>query len=101
MSTLFHLAVLATLAGLAMVGWLAFSRARDGRRELARRLHDGQLALDRRCDALQAQLDAIVHRQRVDHMLHLVGHGEADGVLAPAVARRLRRYIFDLRREGA
>ncbi len=74
-------------------------RAGRARAEMAQRQHDVALALDRRCDALQRQLDALSLRQRIDHLQDLLGISEQLGRLDGDAARRLERYVLDLRDE--
>ncbi len=90
------LAALVIAAGL----FVLLSRARRGRAELARSQHDKALALDRRCDALQYQLDALSLSHRIDHLLDLVGLSERQGRLDGKVARRLEQVAYDLREEA-
>ncbi len=90
-----------SLAALAIVAGslILLRRAGRERAELAQRLHDTALALDRRCDALQHQLDALALRQRIDHLQDLLGVSERLGRLDGDAARRLERYVLDLRDE--
>jgi len=97
--------LLATLALLAVVALSAavlflHRRASRARGELARAIHDWALAHDRRCDALQAQLDRLALGQRIDHLFDLVSSGEAAGRLDREAAGRLRRYVVELRAES-
>lgn len=101
LSDLATLAIAVAAAGLGGAAIFFLRRASRGRRELAARLHDAALALDRRCDALQEQIRTLDRRQRVDHVCDLVARGETEGRLAPEVARRLTRYASELRAETA
>ena len=93
--------VLSVLA-LALGVFVAFRQRRAGRERavLGRDLHDRALALDRRCDVLQRQLDAVELRQRIDHLQELVAAGERTGRLDAESARRLRSFALDLRGES-
>ncbi len=95
-------AFLLSLLSLAMaLGLLLLTRrASRARRELAASIHDHALALDQRCDALQHQLDALTLRQRIDHLVDLVGLSERQGRLDGERARRLERYAHELREEA-
>lgn len=88
----FSLAALAATAGL----FVLLRRAGRARAELAERQHRAALALDRRCDAIQAQLDALTLSRRIDHLTDLVSISERQGRLPAAAARRLERYVLDL-----
>ncbi len=90
------LVALAIAAGL----FVLLRRARLARAELAKRQHDKALALDRRCDAIQRQLDALERRHRIDHLTDLVSVSERQGRLDAGVARRLERYVLELRDES-
>ena len=92
------LSFMLSLAALAAAGSLLVlaRRARRARLELAQRQHDAALALDRRCDALQRQLDSLARRQRISHLHELVAVSERQGRLGDEVARRLERYVLDL-----
>ncbi len=96
LSLALSLVTLAIAAGLAVL----LHRARRARGELAQRLHDHALALDRRCDVLQSQLDQVALHHRVDHLLDLVSVSERHGCIATAAARRLERVALDLREEA-
>ncbi len=87
-----------SLAALAAAGALLVLARRAGRarQELAQRQHDAALALDRRCDALQHQLDGLARHQRIAHLRELVSVSERQGRLSGEVARRLERYLLDL-----
>ena len=89
-------AALAMTAGLLILA----RRASAARRDLSHRLHDMAMALDRRCDVLQHQLDAIARRQRVDHLLDLVSFSQRFGSLDAERARRLAGYVLELREEA-
>ncbi len=89
-------AALALAAGLFVLA----RRASRARAELAAAQHDAALALDRRCDALQHQLDALRRRQRISHLQELVGVSERQGRLGADVARRLERYVLELHDEA-
>ena len=90
------LIALAAAAGLFVLA----RRAGTGRRQLAREQHDAALALDRRCDALQRQLDGLRRRQGIDHLRQLVAVSERQGRLDAGVARRLERYVLELDAEA-
>ncbi len=90
------IAALAAAAGL----FVLLRRASRARAELARSQHDSTLALDRRCDRIQAQLDALTRRHRIDHLLGLVSVSERQGRLPAGVARRLERYVRKLHDEA-
>ncbi len=90
------LGALALAAGL----FVLLRRARRARAELAVSQHDAALALDRRCDALQHQLDDLARRQRISHLTELVRVSEAQGRLTAGTARRLERYVLELRDEA-
>ncbi len=96
LSLALSLVTLAVAAGLAVF----LRRARRARGELAQSLHDKAIALDRRCDALQRQLDRLVMGQRIDHLLDLVRVSERMERLDAAAARRLERFALDLRQEA-
>ncbi len=84
-----------------VAGLYALSRrASRARAELAANQHAMGLALDRRCDALQLQLDDLRRRQRISHLLELVSVSERQGRLGAGVARRLERYVLELRDEA-
>ena len=95
-------ALLLALLSLAMaLGLLVLARrASRARRELAESIHDRALALDKRCDALRHELDALTRRHRADHLLDLVGLCERRGRLDGERARRLERYAYELREEA-
>ncbi len=95
-SLVLSLVTLAIVAGLLTL----LIRARRARAELARSQHDTALALDRRCDALQHQLDALSRRHRIDHLLDLVSVSEKQGRLDGNSARRLECFALDLREEA-
>ena len=90
------LAALVAAAGLLVLA----RRASRARAELANRQHDAALALDRRCDAIQAQLETLTRRHRIDHLAELVSVSERQGRLPAAAARRLERYVLDLHDEA-
>ena len=92
-----------SLAALALAAALLvlLRRASRARAELARSQHDAALALDRRCDAMQRQLDALTRRQRIDHLQELVTVSEHQGRLDSGIARRLERYVLDLYDEAS
>lgn len=92
---------LVTTAGLGAVLWISHRRASRARRELAQTIHDRTLALDRRFDVTQAEIERLDQQQRIDHLLDLVTAGERDACLNGEVARRLRRYALRLRAESA
>ncbi len=93
LSLALSLVTLAIAAGLAIL----LRRAHRARGELAQRLHDKAIALDRRCDALQRQLDNLAMGQRIDHLLDLVRASER---LDATAARRLERFALELREEA-
>ena len=95
-------ALVSSLAALAISsGLLVLSRrASRARRELAESLHDRALALDRRCDVLQRQVDAGALRQRIDHLLQLVSLCERQERLDSEVARRLELFVLGLHDEA-
>ncbi len=90
------LAALALAAGLFVLS----RRASRARAELASGQHDAAQALDRRCDLLQHQLDALKRRQRISHLSELVAVSERQGRLTAVAARRLERYVLELRDEA-
>jgi HAMP domain-containing protein len=92
---------LATTAGLAAALWVSHRRGSRARRELAQTIHDRTLALDRRFDVTQTEIERLDQQQRIDHLLDLVTAGERDGCLTGEVSRRLRRYALRLRAESA
>ncbi len=92
-SLVLSLVTLVIAAGLLIL----LRRGRRARAELAKSQHDKALALDRRCDALQHQLDALTRRQRVDHLLDLVSLSERRGRLDADRARHLELYAIELR----
>ncbi len=96
LSLALSLVTLALAAGL----FVLLRRASQARGELAQRLHDKALGLDRRCDVLQRQLDAVTRRQGIGRLQELVGVCERQGRLDAAVARRLERYVLDLEDEA-
>ena len=91
-----------SLAALAIAAALLvlLRRASRARAELASSQHDTAMALDRRCDALQQQLDAVTRRQRIGHLQELVSVSEHLGRLDSSIARRLERYVLDLHDEA-
>lgn len=91
-----------SLAAVAAAGGLFVlsRRASRARAELATAQHDAALALDRRCDAVQHQLDTLRRRQRIGHLQELVSVSERQGRLPTAVARRLERYVLELHDEA-
>ena len=95
LSFVLSLITLAVAAGLLMLLY----RARNARAELTKAQHDTALALDRRCDVLQHQLDDLALRQRIDQVLDLVTISESQGCLDHDATRRLERYVLDLRDE--
>jgi hypothetical protein len=90
----------AALLGFAALVLVFLRRASRARRELAVNIHDRALALDQRCDVLQAAIDTLAQGQRIDHLFDLIAWGEAEGRLAPETARRLRRQAAALRAES-
>ncbi len=90
------LAAVAVAAGLLILS----RRASRARTELAANQHAMGLALDRRCDTLQLQLDDLQRRQRIGHLLELVSVSERQGRLGAGVARRLERYVLELQDEA-
>ncbi len=92
---------LATTAGLAAAVWISHRRSSRARRQLAEAIHDRTLALDRRFDVTQAEIERLDQQQRIDHLLDLVIAGERSGGLTAEVARRLRRFALRLRAESA
>ena len=91
---------LVTAAGLGAGLWIVHRRASRARQTLSQELHDRALALDRRCDHLQEQLEKLARRQRVDHLMDLIDFGDREGRLAPEAARELRRFAHRLREES-
>lgn len=102
--TAFALAILGitmvTALGLAIAVWLVHLRGRDGRRRLAQESHDRSLALDQRCDAIEARLEALRRLQSVDHLEHLISRGELEGRWQASTGEALRRYLRELRAES-
>ncbi len=96
LSLALSLMTLALAAGL----FILLRRARQARAELARSQHDKALALDRRCDFIQRQIDAMTRRQGIDHLQELVAVCERHGRLDAGVARRLERYVLVLHDEA-
>ncbi len=96
LSLALSLVTLALAAGLLVL----LRRARQARGELAQSLHDKALALDRRCDVLQRQLDALTLHQGFDRLQRLVSVSERQGRLDAGAARRLERYVLDLHDEA-
>ncbi len=96
------LALVLALAALVIAAGLfvLLMRARRARAELAQGQHDGALASDRRCDALQQQLDRLTLERHIDHLSVLVGLSERQGCLEAGAARRLERYVLDLNSEA-
>ncbi len=92
---------LVTTAGLAAAVLTSHRRASRARRELAETIHERTLALDRRFDVTQGEIERLDQQQRIDHLLDLVTAGERDGCLTVEVSRRLRRYALRLRAESA
>ncbi len=92
---------LVTTLGLGAAVWTSHRRASRARRELAETIHERTLALDRRFDVTQGEIERLDQQQRIDHLLDLVTAGERDGGLTAEVARRLRRYALRLRAESA
>lgn len=89
------------LAAVAALGWRYLARARDARREISRDLHAKAEALDRRCDALAAQIHGLEQQRRLDRLQDLIADARADAWIDADVHRRLRGFVHELRREMA
>ncbi len=90
-----------TALGLGIALWLVHLRGKDGRQRLAQEGHDRSLALDQRCDAIEARLEALRRLHSVDHLEHLIGRGEQEGRWRASTSEALRDYLQELRAESS
>ena len=99
----FALAILAftliTALALGLGLWLVHMRGKDGRQRLAQESHDRSLALDRRCDAIDARLEELRRLQVVDQLAQLIDRGEREGRWQSATGDALRDYVRELQAE--
>lgn len=106
--TLFLVTASLGLLGIQVLLSTAILRARRARRELAEESHDRALALDRRCDSLQKQIDKLTaERNRadaavlIDYLTALVTRARRKNIVSTAAADRLDDVVLSMRRAPA
>lgn len=86
--------------GVAGATALVWQRGRQARQAIRLDLHDRQLALDRRCDALGTRLDRLELGLRLGRLNKQVALARDRGLLSHAAANRLDTLVLDWHAEG-
>lgn len=98
--TLATLFLLLLVIGVASATVLVWQRGRQARQAIRIDLHDRQMALDRRCDALGAHIDRLDVGLRLARLSKQVALARDRGLLSHVAANRLDGLVLGWRAEG-